>query len=978
MGFSSKVEIQLDTGFLDVSDTFPLPLQYSIDDIRKIEKKNTAYSKTIVLPGTKNNNFLLGQLFDINQDFSFFNPNIKTNAKVLVNSTIVIDGFLKLTNIKSLKNVDLQGNEIQYEVAIFSEATNFFTDVGNKLLNELDFSSFTHDYTFQNISNSWTHSVTDVYAYPMAWKEANDYQTADFNPSIFHKSYLKKISEEAGYELGGSFMDETTTVGTRYAREIIPYNGDKPVISAAEVERRNWRAGITATASISSFTFSGGISTDPFPRPYNFDITNPFTFMDDDTTLPNFDPNGHFNLVSNEWTVDKNGKYSVEGQLRFEVEFDSGGVDAWMQTWFPQSQYGQNRSITTTNVSRHKIEIRVLKNGVLLQAFASNEVNIPANTVAPFQPVLAAFRASNNWNHIQFLQKNISIPNVFLNKNDVISYEVRHRYVGINGMEYRSNQSLFNATNQNNIRPVTMTMSVVPDFNAVTLTNLRNNALVGSVTDGDSISLDSYIPAKVKQKDVISDLVKRFNLYIQVDPDNKKKLLLNTRNDFYASGETRDWTQKKDYSSEDKISLLSELQNKEMLFTYTKGSDTFNKNYFDSVGDGEIYGQKKVEFDNEFVKGTKKIQTPFVSTPLVYDNVFSPEKVVPAINALTPKSKMRTLYFGGMIDTINLTPWDFDFIDSSGNNQTSTFTQYPYAGHYDNPFTPTYDINFGEVQWEYYDELQFTTPNNLFNLHWSQYVNQINEGRLVTSKFHLTEQDISFIKDNLNTKIFVKDSFYFINKIVDYNPVENGLTTVELLKIVTGVPFEGIVKPKLEIVWTPGDIKTNVGGPIRGGGDSGGNPGGGGTDVGVAMQNGNNNNQNSPSIVIGDDGFVGVNSPNAIIIGNDGNIGSDVLRSGILGSDDGRIESGVSDSWIIASPGKTITEDNEVFIGDLHIKDGVIVNNINKITGPQNELRPLFPNNNNSENKIVGPLNELRSIDYTSSITRIVGPLNSL
>ena len=42
---------------LDLSDNaITIALQYAIDDIRNIDKKNSNYSKNITVPGTKKNN----------------------------------------------------------------------------------------------------------------------------------------------------------------------------------------------------------------------------------------------------------------------------------------------------------------------------------------------------------------------------------------------------------------------------------------------------------------------------------------------------------------------------------------------------------------------------------------------------------------------------------------------------------------------------------------------------------------------------------------------------------------------------------------------------------------------------------------------------------------------------------------------------------------------------------------------------------
>ena len=90
------------------------------------------------------------------------------------------------------------------------------------------------------------------------------------------------------------------------------------------------------------------------------------------------------------------------------------------------------------------------------------------------------------------------------------------------------------------------------------------------------------------------------------------------------------------------IKLLSELQNKEFIFSYKSDSDEYNKNYTESVNK-DIYGQQKVEFSNEFVQGTKKIESPFSPTPLIYNSTSYPCAVVPSIKTSAPKTNLRVL-----------------------------------------------------------------------------------------------------------------------------------------------------------------------------------------------------------------------------------------------------------------------------------------------------------------------------------------------
>jgi hypothetical protein len=58
---------------LDLYEGVDIPLNYTILDIRQPEKRKTNFSKTIVLPGTKNNNRIFNHIYEIGAD-STFNP----------------------------------------------------------------------------------------------------------------------------------------------------------------------------------------------------------------------------------------------------------------------------------------------------------------------------------------------------------------------------------------------------------------------------------------------------------------------------------------------------------------------------------------------------------------------------------------------------------------------------------------------------------------------------------------------------------------------------------------------------------------------------------------------------------------------------------------------------------------------------------------------------------------------------------------
>ena len=82
------------------------------------------------------------------------------------------------------------------------------------------------------------------------------------------------------------------------------------------------------------------------------------------------------------------------------------------------------------------------------------------------------------------------------------------------------------------------------------------------------------------------------------------------------------------------------------------------------------------------------------------------------------------MYYGGLKD--NFENW----LHKSDLVPDVSQTQYPYAGHFDDPFNPTLDINFGLVREVFYDDTLediTVTDNNLYNKYHSKFIREITD-----------------------------------------------------------------------------------------------------------------------------------------------------------------------------------------------------------------------------------------------------------
>lgn len=221
---------------LDVNQGFTNQITYAIDDLQNLDSKATAFSKTIVLPGTTNNNRLLGNIFEFGAaNFTVdgianvgynFNASRSAKMKMEYNGVQVIKGTLRLLEII------IDDKIIEYEIALFGELGGFFAKLGNKKIEELDFSAYNHTYSVNNMILSWDYYANGKgYYYPLidygnVSTDKQNYDYRAFRPAFFVKEIFDKIITGNGYTWESEFFE------TNFAKSlIIPNNQDRLLVN---------------------------------------------------------------------------------------------------------------------------------------------------------------------------------------------------------------------------------------------------------------------------------------------------------------------------------------------------------------------------------------------------------------------------------------------------------------------------------------------------------------------------------------------------------------------------------------------------------------------------------------------------------------------------------------------------------------------------------------------------------------------------
>ena len=736
------VRIQLSTGYLDVKEGTSFPLNFSVGDIRDISKRTGNFSKTITLVGNNNNNTLLNHYYDVNIQAGTFNINQLTSCDVIQDGIpVMTNATLQLINIKKSQLTSAYEQMVEYEVLIKEDRGTFFTDISNKYLSDLDFSDLDHVVDAPAVIASFNNTVTDGYKYVMPFNINNQYQLNWFKPGIYAQTYFDRIFASSGYSYTWDGL-----AAANFDKLLIPYNGDQNIVdwNDYKVEVENSGQTLTATQTTSASWQASQVGA-------TMNVTTGWTEISD--------PAGIYDATNGEYTTPQ-WTNNAAGQFYEYSARITGSV-----TLIPSS------NSTTSYVNYYvKLGARISGTGNYsvrcTPVFFDGTGNISTTTnIGSFDNILTFQGAFNDVNQlgIDYADIQLLVLGVEAVAADVNGEDIPGPYGNFVPMWQIVASPLagpFTAP-EIEVDVTTLELTIRPSDNI-------------PLNSGD-VFMNTFIPEKIKQSDFIKSVFMMYNLYATPDIENENNLILIARDEYYDSGKAVDWTNLLMKDKEQSMIFIPELNNKKLRLSYKADTDSPNTVYTDVTR--EIYGQVEVTFDNEYVKEIDVKELIFSPTP-VQPTEFG--AFLPLLNGAAPKTNIRILFDNGQVTAQEA------FILSSYDNNLTTGGKYPYLSHFGgaDPLNPTFDINFAECQYYYYQVAQ-NTNNNLYNSYWRRTVAQINGGKLLTAYFYLRETDIQYME--LNDKIRIDNSWWSINKIIDYNANDSSPTKVELISLETEI-----------------------------------------------------------------------------------------------------------------------------------------------------------------------------------------------
>ena len=674
------IQLFVEKQAVDINESFSTLLTMSIDDIKDFGAKNTTFSKTIVLPGTKNNNKLFGNIFNINAR-NDYNP-AELNVGINFNPAISADAIIFADNLQVFKvvfrilEIVIEDDFIEYECAVFGELGGFVAALANKKIEELDFSAYNTAWNYTNITASWNTIAGAGLYFPLidygaASTNKTDFNFDTFRPALYVRQILEKMITASGYT-----WEFPALSSALFNRLIVPHN-----------QKNLYRYNSTAFQAT--------------PTTTNYLSAQPIVFTV--STLGDFTPSGGNTIFT------YGGASAITTNIILEIDAVINAIDPVLNTF----------------------RVNLQKNGTTISTAAD---------VVSYTPGYATILI-------------LSVNNITINPADTLSVQV-----SANVGDYSIN---------------TGTLFQI---------ELTTPGLI-TIGYGDTIIVNDTIPKGIFQREFFSTICKMFNLYVFEDYETDKKLRVLPFVTFYEDATSVDWSLKVDRSKPMRIKPMAELNSRYYNYKFKQDNDFYSENYRKKFNEG--YGDFIFDTEFEFAKETTSVELIFANSVLTKftgkDKIFS--SIYKLSNSNNSEDRMDSVI--RIMQAKKMTgvgTWNILNVGSSVGSQTV----YGYAGHIDDPITPTFDLCFSPPQ-ELSFEVSNYTPNNLFNDYWDSYMAEITDkdSRLLTCTMKLAFKDI--YKLDFAKLIWIDGVLYRLNKITDFNATSEDVCNVELLKIINRI-----------------------------------------------------------------------------------------------------------------------------------------------------------------------------------------------
>lgn len=762
------MELYINDFRVDINERLPFPLTYNISDIKDLSARKGNNSKTITIPGTKGNTFLMYSVFNVSTTAGIggdvsafdFDPTTKATARYYEQGLLMFNGYCQLMDCSYLNG------DWEFNIVLFSDQIDYMGKLAKIKINELDWSAYDHTCIRDNQTDSWAGTV-QVNAVPTSNKTgANwdgfgyyygliDYGFSRATPSTFNVEHiapqlfcyeiLQKAFESIGITWDSAFLDSQT-----FKRLLLAYQGGTlPGVDAALAAQYSSYA--DEDNKNNGYIMATGLSIDNWVLVFG----------------GGGDYKANYNLAVNLHTVKTTVATDTEGQIiqAYPYKFQAAYGGLYTLEYSGEHDIIFDFNIAGANIVsanlRFSLQLLVYKNGF-------NITNPPVDIVyqGDLDGATGDVTGTISFNHTF---------NVNLAINDIIelAYVVQ----------------VYDSDIRVDAIPTTFSTS----FNIETI-DAEINMLKQEQTfaPGSTVQLNQFLP-DMDAATFFKGFVTAFNLYCKPSVTDPTVLEIEPLNDFYGStADALIWSDKVDYSKSLNVTPTVNFASKEYKFKFAEDNDYYNQAYFRDQD--EQYGSFLLESQNQYSKDTTEFSLPFSQKLLV--NI--PVDDTTFTNIIVPRSfQVRFNEDGSSEINVNkgkpfvvqlgpMTSANWTHIDENGLGHAET--SYPYVGHLNSLSSPTFDFNFGVPDYIYYDGAAYTTENLYF--YHQQYMNEVVSrfGKQLTCYVKITPDMINQL--DFKKLINIDGVVYRLQAVKDYDSGKDQTTQVELIRIIKS---EGLV-----------------------------------------------------------------------------------------------------------------------------------------------------------------------------------------
>ena len=771
MSLRIRTTIQGQIYYLDLFQDEPLNMNFSFAEIQDPTQKNSSFSQTFNLPGTKTNNEIFDFYYDINTVPINFDPNKKFEA------IISWDGYEIMRGNIRLNQVTLNKDEIIYNITFYNQIGDLAANIKDKFLRDLDFTSINYPYfdtviPFCQVDPNLVAISGPVYPSPYSYQDGKTWW------GLYNIGYNYLSGNSVNY-LSTPLVQFTPLSGISYQPEVgyFDYSGNavwdyyfKPSLQIKTLyELIVNQAGYTITSKF--------FNTNYFEKFYL-----PLKFLDESVYPANAKTFCY--EVSGQTFSDYTNVAQVNSDLCYpNLVCDNYGiaVDASpppfsylsISNLYPGSYTFQFDYTVSTTGSTQQLQQRCLSSSAT--SFANLYFQYVVSPPRPDILIKSSVLCASPISATTTTQQNISF-NYSLNFTGTTDFTFYFVYKNVKIENFR------------------MRIISAPRF----------------LVSGQTIDFSKEFPVDdYKQIDFITSINRYFNLVIVPNPDNPSDLIIEPMIDYIGKGEVLDWTTKVDHLQPMQITPTSSFINGTYQFEFKLDQDYANQNYNKAAN--RTFGTRKqklnIDYKDEVTKFNYMFGSPLDVTilPVIPEmltlsslsKINSNDTDGVVINQFIPYKILPRLIFRG----ISLPTQNYGFTGNSGSTLPYQIWYHKELGTtrnedrftLTNRFT-TYPFNYSGfshyTNWQGYDKTTLLPPEyyfpealDLYKIYYQDYIDDLTskENKLFAGKIYLYPEEVKSLR--FDEKIIINNAYFRINKISNYNLLEPSICDIELIKL---------------------------------------------------------------------------------------------------------------------------------------------------------------------------------------------------